>query len=330
MFENIEVDNITVFRKARFAFVPGVNVLVGANSTGKTHLMKLLYAIQKRQSQRGRMADVLEDVFRPENLGDLVRKGNRSKTATVAATWNGVTYSFGVQVSEDGGYALGAGRVYENVSTPVFIPVKDMLGHSVGFLSLYDQRDIDFDVTYRDILSLAFTPSLRPDRTRDRQPLLDLLAEKLEGTVEMRGERFYLVGETGRHEMHMVAEGWRKLALLYLLIANGSLGRASVLYWDEPETNLNPSIMDELVHVLFALSRFGVQIFLATHDYIMLKELDLQREAEDSLRFFAMERKPDGSVKVNPASTYSELSPNLIAAQFERIYDMEIDRALGE
>ncbi len=135
-----------------------------------------------------------------------------------------------------------------------------------------------------------FRPVIVVDRA---EMVLDLLSEKLEGTVDTRGERFYLVGKTGRHEMHMVAEGWRKFALLYLLTANGSLGRGSVLYWDEPETNLNPSIMDELIHVLFALSRFGVQVFLATRDYIIPKELDLQRTEADLPRFFAMERKVD-------------------------------------
>ena len=40
-------------------------------------------------------------------------------------------------------------------------------------------------------------------------------------------------------EMPLVAEGWRKLAMLVRLIATGSLLDKGCLFWDEPESNLN-------------------------------------------------------------------------------------------
>ena len=36
--ESLIVKNFTVFEKAEFAFSPGVNVLIGANATGKSHV----------------------------------------------------------------------------------------------------------------------------------------------------------------------------------------------------------------------------------------------------------------------------------------------------
>ncbi len=333
MLEKLHINNFTVFRKADFDFVPGINVLVGANATGKTHVMKLLYAMQKAQfpSRDGQqIGERLLAIFRPETLDALLHQENRSDISTPVATWNGTPYKFAIQILDGYRSAFDDGVHWDNVTQPVFIPVKDMLAHSVGFLSLYDQRNIDFDETHRDILSLAFIPTLREAAQGDIAPLLERIANQLEGHVEVKGERFYLTGKNGRIEMHLVAEGWRKLALLYQLIANGSLTSGSVLYWDEPETNLNPSLMDEVISLLFELTQRGVQIFLSTHNYIILKELDLQKRADDTLRLFAMERnKKDGSVRVHPANSYNELSPNLIAAQFERIYDLEIERALG-
>ena len=333
MLEKLHIETFTVFRYVDFDFVPGINVLVGANATGKTHVMKLLYVMQKAQfsaQEGGQVVQRLFDTFRPENLEAFLHKGNDSKTCGVMATWNGSSFAFSIQTDDQNKFLLDNGVRWDKVGQPVFIPVKDMLAHSVGFMSLYDQRNIDFDETHRDILSLAFTPSLREGARGDIGPLLDRIAEQLEGHVEVKGERFYLEGKNGRFEMHLVAEGWRKLALLYQLIANGSLNSGSVLYWDEPETNLNPSLMDEVIGILYDLARRGVQIFLSTHNYIILKELDLQKRAEDTLRLFAMERsKKDGSVTVHPANSYAELHPNLIADQFERIYDMEIKRALG-
>jgi energy-coupling factor transporter ATP-binding protein EcfA2 len=333
MLTTVRIENFTVFRKANLEFVPGINVLIGANASGKTHLLKLLYVLQKAQYEylqvlrHDVVGERLQGVFRPEHIGDLIRKG--AKAATVAATWNGMPY----EVRLDATMPLSVTSPYHSwpgITEPIFIPVKDMLAHSVGFLSLYNQRYIDFDETYRDILFLAFIPTLRELIPADYSVALDLLAEKLEGTVELQGERFYLTGKSGRYEMHLVAEGWRKLALLYHLIKNGSIFPGTVLYWDEPETNLNPSLMDELVHVLLFMARRGTQIFLATHNYIILKELELQKEKSDSLRMFAMARnEKDGSVTSHAASEYAGLKPNLIAEQFERIYDMEIDRALG-
>ena len=76
-------------------------------------------------------------------------------------------------------------------------------------------------------------------------------------------------------ELSLLAEGFRKLGLLWLLIRNGTLLEDSVLFWDEPEANLNPKLYRLLMYVLLELQRNGVQVFLATHDYIILKELDL-------------------------------------------------------
>ena len=52
----------------------------------------------------------------------------------------------------------------------------------------------------------------------------------------------------------------------------------SVLFWDEPETNLNPAMFSELINVLLELQRDGVrQYSWQHHDYDILQELDLQR-----------------------------------------------------
>lgn len=335
MYKSVDIENFTVFKKAHFDFVPGINVLAGANASGKTHLLKLLYAMpQSKLTEPYVITDYLRSVFNSESAIDLVSQSESVIISTSQFETEDTQFQLTINKR------LGAASTRHNQSIPVtdystrnpsvFIPAKDVLGNSLGFLSLYEKREIDFDVTYKDILTLASLPPLRDSHINGKQPLLDLLAEKLEGLVTSKGQRFYLSGKNGDFEMHMVAEGWRKLALLYLLIANGSLDSGSTLYWDEPESNLNPSVMDELVQILLELSRLGVQIFLATHNYFILKELDLQRKEDDSLRMFALERKSDGSVDVHPAETYLELEPNLIAEQFDRIYKMQVERALKD
>ena len=122
----------------------------------------------------------------------------------------------------------------------------------------------------------------------------------------------------------------RKLALLWLLIQNGTLLSGSVLFWDEPETNLNPKLYGVLMDVLLELQRNGVQVFLATHDYVILEELDLRKTEEDDVAFHSLYREEDtGEITFNTANNYLDISPNAIAETFDDLYDREIERSLG-
>ncbi|MCP5528476.1 MAG: ATP-binding protein [Verrucomicrobiales bacterium] len=69
----------------------------------------------------------------------------------------------------------------------------------------------------------------------------------------------------GAFEIPLVAEGFRKLGTVSYLLANGTLARQSILFWDEPETNLNPAYMVKLAELLVAIARNGTQVIVATH-----------------------------------------------------------------
>ena len=120
----------------------------------------------------------------------------------------------------------------------------------------------------------------------------------------------------------------RKLGLLWLLIQNGTLPEGSVLFWDEPETNLNPKLFGTVIQILLELQRMGVQIFIATHDYAILKELDLQENEEDKIIFHSLYRA-DGEIACQTADTYLDIHPNAIAEAFDDLYDREVERSLG-
>ena len=52
-------------------------------------------------------------------------------------------------------------------------------------------------------------------------------------------DEFYLKSGNSKQEFNLVAEGIRKMALLWQLVKNGTLEKGSVLFWDEPEANVN-------------------------------------------------------------------------------------------
>ena len=41
---HLELENVTVFDKIEIAFDEGINIFIGENGTGKTHILKILYA----------------------------------------------------------------------------------------------------------------------------------------------------------------------------------------------------------------------------------------------------------------------------------------------
>ena len=139
------------------------------------------------------------------------------------------------------------------------------------------------------------------------------------------------MGKGASIEFTLLAEGFRKLGLLWLLIRNGVLSEGSVLFWDEPETNLNPKLYRLLMHVLLELQRNGVQIFLATHDYIILKELDLQKTDADKVAFHSLHHsETDGEIVCHTSRDYLGIHPNAISEAFSDVYDRVVERSLGD
>jgi predicted ATPase len=210
-----------------------------------------------------------------------------------------------------------------------YVPVKEMLTHAPGFLATAAKREIAFEEVYADIIKRAFLPKLIGPPDKNRQRLLSALQEAIDGKVVAKGEFFFLKNKQGDLEFTLLAEGMRKLALIWLLIQNGTLLSGSVLFWDEPEANLNPALMGKVVEVILELQRMGIQVFLTTHNYVLLKEFDLKKRKDDSVRYLSLFRNSSGAVTVKASESYLGVDPNAIAATFSDLYDREIDRSLG-
>ena len=70
---------------------------------------------------------------------------------------------------------------------------------------------------------------------------------------------------------------------IIILILSGSLNKDTVLFWDEPETNMNPKMIRPIVQALTALAKMGVQIFVTTHDYFVQQEFDAMYDREQRI-----------------------------------------------
>ena len=195
--------------------------------------------------------------------------------------------------------------------------------------SLYDRREIPIDKTYPDIVTLLLGPVLRQPEPAS---IVAKLQQLIGGKVEEEGGHFYLSSANQpRMEMNLVAEGMRKFATLYKLLANGTLTPETTLFWDEPEANLNPALLREMAAVLTELAKAGFQIILATHSLFLLKELHiLAQQQQRPVRYFGLSAKPGEATTVATADNL-ELLPDIVALdaeldqadRFQRVLDQE-------
>ena len=329
------MERFTAFESLVLSPSPGLNAFLGANGTGKTHLMKVAYAACDTRNSRARFPDKLARLFLPSNghLGRLVKRRRGRSRATAEIAWGApfVRTTFSNLTKSPESATVRERRALKQHGSSVYIPVKEMLANAPGFRSLYAARNIHFEEMYSDILDRAFLPPLLGAPDRSRRQLLDKLRKALEGKVWYDGEEFFLGSKRGRLEFTLLAEGLRKLGLLWLLIQNGTLTEGSILFWDEPETNLNPKLFGPVVEILLELQRQGVQIFIATHDYLILKQLDLQTRSDDQVLFHALYRDDKvGDLVCNTTDSYRDIDPNAISEAFSDVYDREIRRSLGE
>ncbi len=242
MLKSLELENFTAFGKARLQFAKGLNVFVGENGLGKTHLLKLPYAVVSVSAEEGRkpnageptkgllqprVAQKLVNVFRPESLGRLIRRKpgrNRSEVRLESGrSARTVSFSFAAQSKSEVAIEVCPSEWIDKA--PVFLPTQELLTIFPGFVSVYDNHYLEFEETWRDTCRLLGLPALKGAREKTAARLLQPLEETMGGKIVLdQNGRFYLkLSGTGNMGMPLVAEGLRKLAMLARLIATGSL-----------------------------------------------------------------------------------------------------------
>jgi hypothetical protein len=327
-------ERFTTFDKLTLELSPGINVFIGRNGTGKTHLMKVAYAACDITKSKMSFPEKLNRVFLPSgrSIGRLVKRHKTSSKGAVEVHRANLklrtSFSNHAKKPESATVTGQADWIAQPLES-VFIPVKEMLSNGPGFRSLYSQREIHFEEIYSDILDRAYRPALRGPADAPRKALLAGLQKAIDGKVVVSNEEFFLKNKQGNLEFTLLAEGIRKLGLLWTLIQNGTLLDGSVLFWDEPETNLNPRMFGALMQTMLDLQRAGVQVFMATHDYVILKELDLRKKDTDKIVYHSLFHDDDGVVQCRQASRYLDIDPNAIAQTFSDLYDREVKRSLG-
>lgn len=331
MITKAAFEKFTLFEKLTQNYSLGINVFIGENGTGKTHVLKALYSACSVIDEKSDKTfdQKLKSVFLPNTIGRLVHrsKGRSSGKVTIYRKYpEEQTERFiSCKITTLNHVDINKSRWTENKRNPAtYIPVKDMLANAPMFRSLYAGKHIHFEEIYSDIIDKSLEPIPKGKQTKDRRTLLRILSQSISGRVISKNEMFYLRNSDGILEFTLLAEGFRKLGLLYTLIQNETLTNGSVLFWDEPEANLNPKLAKTVVRILVELQKIGVQIFVATHDYVLLKEFDLMKLPSNAIMYHAFYKDDNGLVQCQSTSEYDEISPNAIDGAYQDLLVREI------
>ncbi len=346
----LQLTNFTKFSDLTIDFSPRINVIIGENSSGKTHLLKAAYALCTGRSSFKNDAKIDDDdlsnavtakllkVFMPLDgrLGNIRRHGaGNSGNAQLQAEFASdkkVRLSFhtnskSVVMQDRTAYA-------QILPASVYIPTKEVLSIMEGLPSLYTKFALSFDQTYADIFAWLELPPARPEQIVGRTRwAMEEIEKRIGGRFIFHGGgRVTFKAGDDEYSANDMAEGFRKAGMLLRLLETTAIqpGISGPLFWDEPETNMNPKLIRLLVDIVLEMSRMDQQIIIATHDYVMLKWFDLCAQKTDQIRFHTLlQNESTGEITVESVDSFSEIRPNAISNTYAELYDEDVKRALG-
>lgn len=352
MLSSLTIKNFTVFSEAQLEFSPGLNVVIGENATGKSHLLKLAYAItsiwheatnehedlpgkitsggSKHWWQR-RLAEKLVGVFKPDRLGHLSRRDTGQQPTEINVTlFNSnhdetLKFAFTAQSKKEVEILQIPHQCLPTL--PIFLPAKDVLELYPGLVKLYEDRELTMDETYPDLCKSLSRVLLNRLPVPTLAIVLEALEKILGGKIHLEKGRFYFKPPHQKTmEISLMADGLRKIATLAHLIANASLKPQSLLLWDELETHLNAKLLTPLSHLLMELvDKHQMQIILTTHNFFLMKELSLLVELSNNqvpARFFSL-RTDEVGVAVEQGDLLEDLQTIVLLDEWLQLDDRE-------
>lgn len=336
MINQIKLDNFGPLSNINWSALGKINLVIGGNGSGKTFLLKAIYSSlrtleeYKRGNEQRSASEILADklywTFQAEKIGDLVSKGaDASLSSALTIDKKEFFYSFGKDTSKQ--ISSLENHVPPRASNSVFLPAKEVLSlHQIILKSREQDKVFGFDDTYFDLAkALHISPSKGKNYKEFAQSRTQLEGI-LGGVVEydVASSRWMFV--KGRHKfpIGVTAEGIKKIAILDTLLGNRYLDTNSVVLIDEPESALHPTAISQLLDIVAMLAERGIQFFMASHSYFVVKKL------------FLIAQERGWSIPVISATgsdwacddLKNGMPDNPIIAESIRLYKQEVELAL--
>lgn len=314
-----------------------INLIIGENGSGKTFLLKALYSAiksledYKRGDDIRNINDILSEklrwTYQTEKIGDIVTKNAEAPYSFSFVVGND---AFEYQFSKDASTKVVnvENSIQRNDCNSIFIPAKEVLSlYSIILKSREVDRSFGFDDTYYDLAkALRVSPTRGKNFTafaESRSKLKNIVNGKVD--LDENSNRWYYKEGNYKYSIGATSEGIKKIAILDRLLANGYLGKKSVIFIDELESALHPSAISDMIDMLYYISsKMDIQIFIASHSYFVIKKLCLvAMENNESIKCVSMD---DNGIRVD--DLVDGMPANSIIDESIRLYEEEVERVL--
>ena len=292
MITTISIENLGPIPQIMADGLGKVNLIIGPNQSGKTFLLKALFAGMKtvEQYMRGKenrtdkeiLSDKLYWTFQASELGSIVRKGESSMSfSMVSDKKEELTFSFGPSAKK-------LASIDKNTFTPrnsntVFIPAKEILSIRDIILEAKDENQFGFEEPYSD-LAKALSRTQKGKNYDAFSHAREIVSSMVGGRLEYNEDKKewqFRDNDRKVYEVSTTSEGVKKLSILDILLGNRYLDNHSVIIIDELEANLHPSMISQFLDAIFMLADSGIQFFISSHSYLVIKRLYIQAHRRD-------------------------------------------------
>lgn len=294
MITQVKLKNFGPLQELAWEELGPINLIIGGNDTGKTFLLKILYsAIRSLEAfQRGNdnrslkqiVSEKLYWTFQTGKLGDLVTKGgDGSFSLDFKMAKEALSYEFGKEATKSISHIAHA-SLKGLGSHSIFLPPKEVFSlHKNIMIARFRDMEFGFDDTYVDLaFALLDSPQSEKNYTSFAKSI-----KKVNNIINGRihydpeSKNWYFKRGNIKFSIGTTSEGIKKMAVLDRLLSNRYLSPESIVFIDEPEAALHPEAIAKFLDIIVILAKEGMQFFLASHSYFVIKKLYLIAKKEN-------------------------------------------------
>ena len=277
--------NFAKLKDTQIAF-NDITVLAGKPSTGKSYVMKFMYAmdeakkiISKDSSYNLTWYNLLTSIF--SNINQI---SSYFKFSNINIKIEVMQDFITVDSKKD------QPKYIENtifVETPLILEFKSFMRREKGKTPYHIES----------LLNILDTDYSFLDEEQDKfiKEFTQKSKEIIKGDIESSGDSFIFNQEGGQnYDILNTSSGTKSIGLLQYLVTNKALKKGSVLYWEEPEVHLHPEWQLKMVDLFVELMNAGVKIVFSTHSPYMadyLNAISQKNGYRDRVSFNVLDEK---------------------------------------
>lgn len=236
MIQSLQLENFSVFKKASIELSPKINVIVGENGTGKTHLLKAAYSLSSwrcaaldgnKKSKSGLSKSFTEKLLRvffpgQHDLKELINRESDDSASLNIVFADGHSCRFRFGLRSKSALLEDSLNSFAPCSKPIMFPAKEILSFLPGIIAGGESNQTVqslFDDSYLDLCPMLFERAKHIDI--DHEPrigtLLRKVADRIGGEFRLNKSRLRFVPGTywekpGKRNVELTAIADKELA----------------------------------------------------------------------------------------------------------------------